>query len=169
MQEPRPGEIYRHFKDGLYQIVGVAQHTETEEKMVVYQALYGGFKLYVRPLAMFMSEVDRNKYPDTAAKYRFEKVNVNDGQDSSEPALKRSEENRSRASRTEDLERFFDAGTYKEKIEVLDSLEDTVTDSMLDSMAVSMDINLPEGQVYERFMALKRTLQMMRQYEGHRE
>ena len=69
----------------------------------------------------------------------------------------------------EDLERFFDAGTYKEKIEVLDSLEDTVTNSMLDSMAVSMDINLPEGQVYERFMALKRTLQMMRQYEGHRE
>ena len=118
---------------------------------------------------MFMSEVDRDKYPDAAAKYRFEKVNVSDGQDSPEPALKRNEENRSRASRTEDLERFFDAGTYKEKIEVLDSLEDTVTNSMLDSMAVSMDINLPEGQVYERFMALKRTLQMMRQYEGHRE
>lgn len=75
MREIRPGMRMMHFKGKPYQILCVARHTETNEQMVVYQALYGDFTIYVRPYDMFVSEVDHEKYPDVKQKYRFEEVN----------------------------------------------------------------------------------------------
>ena len=66
--------VYKHFKGDYYLVEDVAIHSETKEKYVVYRALYGDCLLYIRPYDMFMSEVDREKYPNVEQKYRFELI-----------------------------------------------------------------------------------------------
>jgi hypothetical protein len=72
MREFQQCSLYRHFKGGLYYTVGLAENTETYELMAVYHALYGENDMYVRPMEMFLSEVDEGKENPTGQKYRFE-------------------------------------------------------------------------------------------------
>ncbi|MCQ2979643.1 MAG: DUF1653 domain-containing protein [Clostridia bacterium] len=74
MRTVEKGAIYRHFKGNLYKVIEIAKNTETNEMMVVYQALYGDHGIFVRPLDMFLSIVDKEKYPDSNQEYRYEKV-----------------------------------------------------------------------------------------------
>lgn len=65
--------IYKHFKGDYYLVEDVAIHSETKEKYVLYRQLYGDVNnLYIRPYDMFLSEVDREKYPNVKQQYRFE-------------------------------------------------------------------------------------------------
>ncbi|MBR3891757.1 MAG: DUF1653 domain-containing protein [Bacilli bacterium] len=66
------GRIYKHFKGDLYLVEGIVLHSESKEKMVLYRALYGNGLRYVRPLEMFMSKVDKEKYPNVEQEYRFQ-------------------------------------------------------------------------------------------------
>lgn len=79
---PVKDQIYRHFKGNLYRIVTVAIHSETGERMVVYQALYGDYTVYVRELSMFTGKVDRNRYPDADQEERFKLLTQIIGQES---------------------------------------------------------------------------------------
>lgn len=77
-QIPSPGEVFKHFKGKCYKIMAVGHHSETQEKLVVYYDLSGKTSTItdpcIRPLEMFMSEVDNEKYPGVVQKYRFERI-----------------------------------------------------------------------------------------------
>ena len=68
--------VYKHFKNNYYILEDVATYSETGEKYAVYRQLYGNGELYIRPLDMFLSEVDKNKYPNVKQKYRFQLQNT---------------------------------------------------------------------------------------------
>ncbi len=195
---PKNGEIYRHFKNKLYQIIGIATHSETKEPLVIYQALYGGFGMYARPLAMFVSEVDHNKYPDVKQKYRFTRVEMNaDGtwhcveeedntgiveirsdsenaaeqQSDSENVAKQQEtgiqaENPDEERPDPKLMEYLDAETFDEKYNVLVSMRDCITDKLVDDIAVVMDVVIPEGDLMNRYDALKMALRTKQKYES---
>ena len=70
--EVMKNRVYKHFKGDYYLVVDVATHSETNEKLVIYRCLYGDGKLYARPYDMFLSKVDKEKYPDVEQEYRFQ-------------------------------------------------------------------------------------------------
>ncbi len=74
--EIKKNGVYKHFKGDYYLVEDVATHSETKEKYVVYRALYGTNELYIRPMEMFLSKVDKEKYPDVKQEYRFELQNI---------------------------------------------------------------------------------------------
>lgn len=72
MRELKIKGIYKHFKGDYYLVEDIANDSETKEKFVVYRRLYGDTSLWIRPITMFLSEVDHQKYPNVKQKYRFE-------------------------------------------------------------------------------------------------
>ncbi len=185
VEKPRPQEIYRHFKGNLYQIVTVAIHSETREEMVVYQALYPDFKTYVRPLDMFMSEVDRNKYPSARQKMRFEKVTdlksapapefkSEEPSSEKEPARTGDVMSKSLDEEAKDLNldplviQFMDADLAAEKLDILARLRPTITNDMIDIMALSVGVVVNEGDVYDRYVDLRNCLSAIEKFESKR-
>lgn len=76
MREIKLGRVYRHFKGDCYLAEALAFDSETGEQVVVYRKLYGDGALWVRPVKMFLEEVDREKYPNAQQKYRFELLEI---------------------------------------------------------------------------------------------
>lgn len=188
---PVTGEKYLHFKNKLYQIVTTAMHSETGECMVVYQALYGDYGVYVRPLELFMSEVDHEKYPEVTQKYRFEKVEctgqtgegqpqpqvwegqvqrqpqAREGQPQPQPQAGEVQMQQPQAG-TELLINFLDAEAYAEKLNILRGMKKYIDDKMAHDMAVSLDIVLKEEPLEEKIKDLESCLKTYARFECRR-
>lgn len=183
MKIPKAQEIYRHFKGNLYQVVTVAEHTETAEQMVIYQAMYGDFRIYARPLEMFCSKVDRAKYPDVKQEYRFELQGVC-GEDMQvtekcvvqEPSrLEDVKEEVVIQTEPEEAEldpgllEFLDADTYTRRLNILTSMHHRITDDLLTTMAIACDVEVEEGDLESRYQSLKNCLLTLDKYEISRD
>ena len=186
-EDPKPGEFYRHFKDKMYQIIAVAVHSETKEKLVIYQALYGEYGVYARPLDMFMSEVDKEKYPDVKQKYRFKRIedmakeSKSDKSSDSEVIeqdnkLKEdsvSNDNTLKTDKDSDFGKgyfieFLEADSFSDKKEIILANREFISDRELDTMYeiyglkrqnIDKDIDIADLIGY---------LDMQQQYEGKR-
>ena len=185
---PKPQEIYKHFKGNLYQITAVAEHTETGEQLVIYQALYGDFRTYARPLEMFTGRVDREKYPDVDQEFRFELQGP-------EPSRQKVESDstgleipgtavgasvpKEAPSRSDELSEgelaldplvleFLDADSYEKRLNILAGLHHRITNDMITTMAISCDVEIDDGDVEDRYEALKNCLITFQRYESTR-
>ncbi|MDD5935787.1 MAG: DUF1653 domain-containing protein [Clostridiales bacterium] len=190
------GELYRHFKGMLYQIIGVAKHSETMESMVVYQALYGDYGMYVRPLSMFLSEVDHEKYPEVTQKYRFTKID-RATLEANKPEYQQSNTQQKQAMTSaafkqeqnmfedmhevvngdvhpeahlvnEDLMAFLDAKDYSEKLEILYTIRKRIDDRVLSDIEMSLDMPISKLSIDERINLVKDNLQALAKFECSR-
>ncbi|MDE6950411.1 MAG: DUF1653 domain-containing protein [Lachnospiraceae bacterium] len=183
-QLPRPGEIFKHFKGNCYRIITIAAHEETGEKLVIYQALYGSYGVYARELSVFMSPVDREKYPDAEQKMRFELVESGaaalvqhkaDVQSRSEAAADKTDEDKKHSPKKEAEPQidpmvlaYLDADTCKEKLQILTTMKDRLTDQMINTMAIAIDVDVKPGDITERYEELKYCLAMRERFEVRR-
>ena len=190
---PIPGEFYKHFKGNLYRIIIIARHSQSGEELVIYQALYGDYQVYARPLAMFLEPVDKVKYPDVLQEYRFEKVSALVPPVQEDISIKSAEcvENSMVAQVSEEVEKtvtesmtdvsceeefqldpmvleFLDADSYEERLNILAGLHHRITDEMITTMALSVDLEIDDGDVEERYEELKNCLLTFERYEGSR-
>lgn len=190
---PVAGEFYRHFKGNLYQIIGVAKHSETMEQMVVYQALYGDYCLYTRTLEMFLSPVDKVKYPEVVQEYRFEKCIPSDACEKVQPVVKavesvqsvketpsvaeakqlemsgEAEESNGEETVRPEILRFLDAEDATAKLKVLRELRMDLDESLMTTIELSLDL-LPDDKdsMERRYDFVERTLEQRIRFEGSR-
>ena len=180
-QIPKSREIYRHFKGNLYQVLEIAEHSETGEQLVIYQALYGDFKIYARPVESFLEKLDEEKYPEAAQTFRFE---LQGGEEDAAAAVEKTAETekketeKTETEKTEtqtqeyqldaQIEEFLDADTYEERLNILVGLRHRITDDMITTMAIACDVEVPEGNLEERYLNLKNCLLTRDKYERER-
>lgn len=140
---PKKGEIYKHFKGNLYEVLAIAKHTETMEDMVVYKEAEGE-TVYVRPLDMFVSKVDKEKYPKVLQTYRFE--------------LQKMESKLS-------IMEFLDLSTAMEKIHYLEMNKDDIDEKFIGIVAHCLDFAENRETLEERYSDILQYLKVIERYE----
>ena len=168
----------------------VADHSKTNEKMAVYQALFGGFEYFTEPLGIFMtektevsSEIGRtggskwsrpavlqteaaNPVQDPIAKTENQKLKTEDSSvcQPVQPHHQTLEEEMANPILLE----FLDAETLEEKYQVIKSLGNSITNRLIDDFAVVLDLVIPDGSLDSRYMQLLSSVRTMQKFETNR-
>jgi len=161
---PKKGDIYRHFKGNLYEIVIIARDSETLEEKVVYKSV-NSEDAYVRNLAMFLSKVDKVKYPDVKQEFRFELVSEEDTkiceievQKETEPVMENQKM----------ILEFLELDTTNDKIQYLVQNKDHISDNFLSVAAHSLDFVESAEDMHERLEDILKYLRTVSRYENTR-
>lgn len=160
---PKKGEIYRHFKGNLYEIVLIARDSETLEEKVVYKEVNGD-SAYVRSLPMFVSLVDKEKYPNVTQEFRFELVEETVAEETD--AVKDMKASSAASTVHHELiMEYLDKDSANEKIEYLLRVENRITEEFIEVVAQSLDFVENPGSLQERYDAIINYLRTVARYE----
>ena len=194
MNTIKPFQIYRHFKGNYYQVVCIAENSESGKQEVIYRALYGDNKIYARDLEMFTSDVDKEKYPDVAQVKRFEPVEYEDAVKTKEqtarlieePEKEKPEKERSEKEETAKAEpvkkeespyenknsainpvllKFLDAVGYEQQLECLTEIREDLTEEILIPIELSLGMEEQKGSIDQRYRGIKNYISLKQRYE----
>lgn len=192
---PAPFEQYHHFKGKDYQVITLATKEDDGQQLVIYQALYDDHKIWARSLDSFLGKVDRVKYPDAVQRYRFVRIGDEEepveapGTETTPDPQEEPVSHTASTSYTGDDEAvdnghhednpedgdlegldsrvldFLDAGSGRERLEILTALHHDITDEMIDTLAVASGLEIAEGPIEERYHDLRDCLLTISRYE----
>lgn len=195
---PRPGEFYRHIENKLYQIIAVAEHTENGEELVVYQALYGSYRIFATPLSLFNRKVDLRQHPRAGQEYCFEPVkfwsekrtmkssfakeaegeefldeeysdeDYSDEDYGEVDYREKEDKERDSGEAIQWLERFLDAQGYEKQLEVLTQMRGKVGSRELASICLVLGIPLLSGDEDSQIANIKKHLETRMRYDTRR-
>ncbi len=156
---PQPGEVYRHFKGNVYEIVLIARDSETLEEKVVYKNV-DGTAAYVRALAMFMSPINKEKYPNATQEYRFELL-----KETMKSAAVEKQELSDEMRDKELILNFLDLASAEDKIQYFLQVKDDITENFLQVVAQSLDFVENQGDLSQRYEDILKYLRTLAKYE----
>ena len=182
-----PGQRYRHFKGNEYEIICIARHTEDDDELVVYRSVKNPDAVYARPIEMFLSKVDKVKYPEAVQELRFEPITDVESASaqanaatsyagmSNDNVANISEKNKTAEERTGTSDRiapevldFLDTDDFEEKLRILADMRGKVTEAMLDTMAFSVDFEFNDGSVDDKYNELVNCISLRAKFESNR-
>ena len=158
---PKAGDKYRHFKGNLYEVIVIARDSETLEEKVVYKEVNGN-AAYVRSLPMFVSPVDKEKYPDVTQEFRFQYI------EEVEEALENNLDEESMIENPNLIMSFLELESASAKIKYLQNVKEKVTSTFLEFVAQSLDFVENPGTITERYEAIILYLMTVEKYEKSR-
>ena len=158
-RKPKTGEIYRHFKGKQYRVMHIALCAETNDEMVVYEALQGEARVYVSTMDAFLRETNRRKYPDAEQEYRSELCERDPAEEHPEKTAE-SEESL--------IMNFLELDENEERAEFLMKHRGQLTDRFMTVAAESLEFVESAETIEERWAALMRFLKTKMKYESRR-